>query len=191
MVRLFIKVRWLRLWGIATRMDIELNSTEYGPKTTMRLWTLDHMKVALCSSGHENGLPVSGCTSAKYLQRKAKVAQSCLTLWDPMDYTVHGTLQARTLQWVAFPFSRGSSQPRSPTLQADSLPAEPPGKPRNTGVGSLSLLQQIFPTQELNRGLLHCRWILYQLSYQGSPKTRKWISIPTLHHTQKWTWNAT
>ena len=35
-------------------------------------------------------------------------------------------------------------------------------------MGSLSLLQGIFPTQELNRGLLHCRWILYQLSYQGS-----------------------
>ena len=50
----------------------------------------------------------------------------------------------------------------------DSLPAKPQRKPRNTGVGSLSLLQQIFPTQELNWGLLHCRQILYQLSYQGS-----------------------
>ena len=40
---------------------------------------------------------------------------------------------------------------------------------QNSGVGSLSLLQQIFPTQELNRGLLHCRRILYQLSYQESP----------------------
>ena len=59
------------------------------------------------------------------------------------------------------------TKPRSPTLQADSLPAEPPGKPRNTGVGSLPLLQQIFLTQESNHGLLHCRWILYQLSYQG------------------------
>ena len=54
---------------------------------------------------------------------------------------------------------------RSPTLQADSLPAEPQGKPKNTGVVSLSLLQQIFPTQDLNRGLLHCRQILYQLSH--------------------------
>ena len=42
-------------------------------------------------------------------------------------------------------------EPRSPTLQADSLPAEPPGKPKNTGVGSLSLLQRIFPTQGSNR----------------------------------------
>ena len=52
-------------------------------------------------------------------------------------------------------------KPRSPTLQADSLPAEPQGKPKNTGVGSLSLLQGIFLTQELNRGLLHCWQILY------------------------------
>ena len=43
---------------------------------------------------------------------EVKVAQSCPTLCDPKDYTVHGTLQARTLEWVALPFSRGSSQPR-------------------------------------------------------------------------------
>ena len=46
-------------------------------------------------------------------------------------------------------------------MQADSLPSEPPGKPKNTGAGSLSLLQQIFPTQELNWDLLHCGRILY------------------------------
>ena len=57
---------------------------------------------------------------------------------------------------------------RSSTLQTDSLPAEPQGKPKNTGVGSLSFLQWIFLTQEWNRGLLHCRQILYKLSYQGS-----------------------
>ena len=60
-------------------------------------------------------------------------------------------------------------EPRSPALQADSLPSESPRKPKNTGVGSLFLLQGIFPTQELNQSLLHCRWILYQLSYQRSP----------------------
>ena len=63
-------------------------------------------------------------------------------------------------------------EPRSPTLQVDFLPAEPPGKPKDTGVGSLSLLQGIFPTQESNWGLLHWRWILYQLSCQGSPGVR-------------------
>ena len=54
-------------------------------------------------------------------------------------------------------------------MQVDSLPAEPQGKPKNTGMGNLSLLQGVFPTQELNQGLLHCRWTLYQLSYEGSP----------------------
>ena len=46
---------------------------------------------------------------------KANVAQSCLTLCDPIDYTVHSILQARILEQVAFPFSRGSSQPRDQT----------------------------------------------------------------------------
>jgi len=65
-------------------------------------------------------------------------------------------------------------KPRSPALQVDSLPPEPPGKPKNTEVGTLSLLQQIFPTQESNWGLLHCRQILHQLSYQGSPQAVKY-----------------
>ena len=51
-------------------------------------------------------------------------------------------------------------------MQVDSLSAELQGKPKNTGMGSLPLLQQIFLTQELNWGLLHCRGILYQLSYE-------------------------
>ena len=111
------------------------------------------------------------------------VVQLCLTLCNPMDYTVHEILQARILEWVAFPFSRDLPNPgiesRCPALQADSLPAEPQGKPKNTGVGSLSLLQQIFPTQELNWGLLHCRQILYQLRYQGSPR----LLIGVMHLT--------
>ena len=51
-------------------------------------------------------------------------------------------------------------KPRSHALWVDSLLFEPPGKPENTGVGSLSLLQGIFLTQELSRGLLHCRVVL-------------------------------
>ena len=71
-------------------------------------------------------------------------------------------------------------EPRSPTLRADSLPAEPQGKPKNTKVGSLSLLQGIFLTQESNWGLLHCRQILYQLSYQGrSWRNREASNPPT------------
>ena len=103
---------------------------------------------------------------------KVKVAQSCPTLCDPMDYTVRGILQARILEWQLFP-SPGNLpnpviEPRSPSLQADSLPAEPQGRPKNTRVGSLSILQWIFLTQESNWGLLHCKQTLYQLSYQGS-----------------------
>ena len=64
-----------------------------------------------------------------------KVAQSFLTLCDPIDYTVHGILQAIILEWVAVPFSRDlpntGIERKPPTLHADSLPAEPPGKPSN------------------------------------------------------------
>ena len=98
-----------------------------------------------------------------------KVAHLCLTFCNSMDYTVHGILQARILEWVAFPFSKGSSQPRDWTQISNiAVNSEPQGKPKNTGVVSLSLLQWIFPTQEFNRGLLHYRWILNQFSYQGS-----------------------
>ena len=73
-------------------------------------------------------------------------------------------------------------------MQADSLPTEPQGKPKNTGVGSLSLLQQIFPTQKSTRGLLHCRRILYQMSYQGSPnktmKVKVKVKVKSLSHVQ-------
>ena len=89
---------------------------------------------------------------------------------EPMDYIVHVILQVRILEWVDFPFSRGSSQyrvrPRFLGLQADSLPAELQGNPKNAGVVSLSLLQWIFWIQKLIQGLLNCRQILYQLSYQ-------------------------
>ena len=70
-----------------------------------------------------------------YMQ--SKVAQSCLTLCDPMDCSppgssIHGILQARILEWVAISFSRGSSRPRDQTqvsrIAADALTSEPPGK---------------------------------------------------------------
>ena len=104
------------------------------------------------------------------------VAQSCLTLCNPMDcslpgFTVDGIFQARVLSGLPFPspgdLPNPGIEPRSPSLWVDSFPAEPPGKLEHTGVGSLSLLQWIFLTQELNWGLLHCRQSLYQLRYQG------------------------
>ena len=95
----------------------------------------------------------------------------------------------RILEWVAYPLSSRSSQPRTPPLQADSLPAEPRVKPKNTGMGSLALLQQSFLIQESKQGLLHCREILYQLSYQGfepelkTKNLRSWHLVPSLHST--------
>ena len=78
------------------------------------------------------------------LESEVKVPQSCPPLGDPVGYTVHGILQARILEWVAFPFSRDlpspGIEPRFPALQADSLLAEPQEKPENTAVGSLSLV---------------------------------------------------
>ena len=75
---------------------------------------------------------------------KVKVAQSCLTLCDPMD-GLHS-------------------------------PWNSPGQ--NTEVGSLSLLQGIFPTQGSNPGLPHCRWILYQLRHKESPRKLEWVTYP-------------
>ena len=75
---------------------------------------------------------------------EVRVAQSCPTLCDPMDYTVHGILHARILGWAAFPFSR-----------------------------------RLFPTQGSNPGLLHCRWLLYQLSHKGSPRILEWVAYPS------------
>ena len=99
------------------------------------------------------------------------VTQSHLTLCNPVDcspagFSVHGDSPGKN---SGGGLPNPGIEPKSPTLQVDSLPSEPPGKPKNTRVGSLSLLQGIFLAQELNLGLLHCRWILYQLSYQGSP----------------------
>ena len=92
-----------------------------------------------------------------------------MTLW-----TIQSMEFSRPEYWSGqhFPspgdLSNPGIEPRSPALRADSLPAEPRGKSKNTGVSSLSLLQGIFPTQESNWGVLHRRQILYQLSYQGS-----------------------
>ena len=75
-----------------------------------------------------------------------KVAQLCPTLCNPMDYIVHGILQARLLEWVAFSFSRESG---------------------------------IFPIQGSNSGLLHCRWILYQLSIRVNFISKnRWARTP-------------
>ena len=82
-----------------------------------------------------------------------------------------GIVQARIPEWVAMPSFRGFSWHRDrPWVSCVAsnlpLPSEPPGKPKNPGVGCHALLQGIFPTQGSNPGLLPCRWILYHLSHQ-------------------------
>ena len=90
-------------------------------------------------------------------------ATSCLTVNLPTPLSM-GSSRQEYLNGLPFPspgdLSNPGIEPRSPTLQTDSLLSEPSGKPKNTGLGSLSLLQGIFPTQEWNWGLLYCRWIL-------------------------------
>ena len=65
-----------------------------------------------CPRGPLTSIPCCTCLLGKV---KVKVAWSCPAVCDPMDHTVHGILQARTLEWVAYPISRGSSQPRNQT----------------------------------------------------------------------------
>ena len=115
--------------------------------------------------------------SFQYAAMLCLVTQSCPTFCDPMDCSPSGSfvygdspgkntgVGCHALLQGIFP-TQGWN-PGYLALQVDSLWAEPPGKPKNPAVGSLSPFQVNFPTQELNRGLLHCRRMLYQLSYQG------------------------
>ena len=112
------------------------------------------------------------CYGHFYLKWKWKslsLVQLFATPW-----TIQSTEFSRPEYWNGKPFPfpgdlpNPGFKPRSPTLQVGSLPVEPQGKPKDMGVGSLSLLQGFFPTQELNWGLLYGQQILYRLSYQGS-----------------------
>ena len=117
------------------------------------------------------------------------VTQSCPILCNPMDGIAFQALLfmgfSRQEYWSGFPCPTPEDlpdlglEPRSPALQADYLPPEPPGKPKNTRGGSLSRLQEIFLIQKSNWGLMQCRQILYQLSYEGSLVTRNLIPFST------------
>ena len=121
------------------------------------------------------------------------------SLWPPWTVAHQaplsmGIIQARILEWVAIPFSRGSSQPRDKThvshITGRFFTIWTTREPMNTGVGSLSLLQESSLTQESNWGLLHCRQILCQLSYQGSP----WKCVTYLnfkYHINREDWSHT
>ena len=109
-----------------TQIRISFLCPSHPPPTPLRIPSRLHLSLArrlpvLCFwPALISGTPHSSACSAAFLacpvipsrHYEVKVAQSCLTLCDPMDYAAHGILQARILEWVAFPFSRGSSQPR-------------------------------------------------------------------------------
>ena len=117
-----------------------------------------------CICSYENYAMFSSCYA---VANRSVVSDSATTWTVPHQASLSmGLLQARILEWVALPFSKGSSEPRNRTQVSHTAGR---GKPKNTGVGSLSLLQGIFPTQESNWGLLHCSQALYQLSYPGEP----------------------
>ena len=87
---------------------------------------------------------------------------SCLMHWTCIGHLFY-------IWWWVLSHSvvSNSFDPMDCSAPGSSVQGDSPGK--NTGVGCHALLQGIFPTQRLNSGLLHCRWILYHLSHQGSP----------------------
>ena len=111
-----------------------------------------------------------------------------LYLWDSPGKNTgvgcHALLHRNRWRLVLYPLSLPEKKwNESHSVMSDSSrphglysPWTSPGQ--NTGVGSRSLLQEIFPTQGLNPGLPHCRPILYQLSHQGSPRILEWVASP-------------
>ena len=104
------------------------------------------------------------------------VAQSCPILCEPVDCSlpgssVHGISQTRILESKSCSVVSDSLRPHGLYSPWNSLG-------QNTGVGSLSLLQGIFPTQGSNPGLPHCRRIVYQLTHKGSPRILEWVAVP-------------
>ena len=105
----------------------------------------------------------------------------------------HGSLSSEKflpfLEWKVKNESENCSV-MSNSLQPHELYSPWNSPDENTGVGSLSLLQGIFPIQRLKPGLLHCRWILYHLSHKGSPRILEWVAYP-FSSRSSWPWNQT
>ena len=109
---------------------------------------------------------------------QVKVAQSCRTLCNPMDYTVHGFFQARILEWVAFSFSRGIFPIQGlnsglPHCRLILYQLSHKGSPRILEWVAYPFSSRFSRPRNQTRSVLHCRQILYQLSYPGSPP-QKW-----------------
>ena len=145
-------------WFSDTHISIGAKPTSVSPLnfSFVSVWTI--FILCVCKRGKED-------KTAYY----SEWATLCPTLVKPWTVARQAPLSVgfpRQESWSGLPcpapgdLPNSGIGPRSPTPQVDSLPSESPGKPKNTAVGSLSLLQGIFLTQELNWGLLHCRWTL-------------------------------
>ena len=109
----------------------------------------------------------------KKVKMQVQIIQLCPTLCNPMDCTVHEILQATILDYVAFPFFRGSSQPRDWTqvscIAGRFFTSWATREAQEYWRGQPIPSPVDLPNPVIKPGLLHCRWILYQLSYQGRP----------------------
>ena len=93
------------------------------------------------------------------------------------NFLIHSTTDGHLSHFYLWKWKKVKVAQSCPTLcDLMDCPWNSPGQ--NTGVGSLFLLQGIFPTQGLKPGLPHCRWTLYQLSNKGSPRTLEWVAYP-------------
>ena len=91
-------------------------------------------------------------------------------------FSIFRSQQSRVTDAIQWVLIKWKSLSRVQFFATPHSPWNSPGQ--NTGMGSLSLLQGIFPTQGSNPGLLHCRQILYQLSHKGSPRILEWVAFP-------------
>ena len=115
------------------------------------------------------------------LKVKVKVTQSCTTLCDPLNYTVHRILQAKILEWVAFPFPGYLPNPRikpTPlTLQTDSLPVDPQGKPSISKSRDITLLTKVclFKAMVFPVVLYGCEsWTIIKAEHQRIDAFKLW-----------------
>ena len=116
------KIPWRRKWqpisvffpGISHGQRSLVNLQSMGSQRVRHDsdWAHMHTHIYIHIHTHKTNIYMNIYSCEIYMWSKVRVAQLCPTLWDSMDYTVHGILQARILEWIAFPFSKGSSQPR-------------------------------------------------------------------------------
>ena len=171
--------------GIPEHLTCLLRNLYAGQEATVRTWhgTTDWFQIG---KGEHQGYILSPGSFNLYAEWIVKVVQLCLTIYDPMDCPwnslgLNTGVGSLFLLQVIFP-------PRNETqvscIAGRFFTSWATREAQEYWNGSLSLLQRIFLTQELNCGLLHCRWILYQLCYQGNPICR-------VYHAKCWAGGST